>query len=72
MNEDQYRRRIVLWLGAFPAIAVFVLLILVLLLSDWSAPIIPKKLDGSNPTQQGVHSPELGSQGSGSISAESP
>ena len=42
MNEDQHRRRIVLWLGSFPVIAVFVLLILVLLLSDRTAPVLSK------------------------------
>ena len=52
MNEDQHRRRIVLWLGSFPVIAVFVLVILVLLLSDRPVPAIPQIPDGSNPIHQ--------------------
>ncbi|MBK3446344.1 hypothetical protein [Pseudomonas lactis] len=72
MNKAQHWRRIVLWLGSFPAIAAFVLLIMVLMLGDSAAPAIPKKLDGSHPAQHGVQSAELESQGSESISSESP
>lgn len=72
MNEDQHRRRIVLWLGSFPVIAVFVLLILVLLLSDRTAPVILQIPSGSNPTHQADQSPKVISQAIEPISAESP
>ncbi|MFJ7883547.1 hypothetical protein ACIQYF_08555 [Pseudomonas sp. NPDC096917] len=51
MNEDQHRRRIVLWLGSFPVIAFFVLLILVLL-SDRPPLVIPQIPDDLNPIHQ--------------------
>lgn len=71
MNEDQHRRRIVLWLGSFPVIAVFVLLILVLL-SDRTAPAILQIPAGANPTHQADQSPKVMSQAIEPISAESP
>ncbi|MDR7283162.1 hypothetical protein J2X84_001986 [Pseudomonas corrugata] len=72
MNEDQHRRRVVLWLGSFPAIAIFVLLILVLLLSDRMAPAIPQIPAGSNPIPQADQSPNVTSQAMKPIQAESP
>jgi hypothetical protein len=72
MNEDQYRRRVVLWLGSFPAIGIFVLLILVLLLSDRMAPAIPQIPAGSNPIPQADQSPTDTSQAIKPIQAESP
>ena len=72
MNENQHRRRIVLWLGSFPVIAVFVLLILVLLLSDRTAPVISKIPVGSNPIHQADQSPKVMSQVIEPIQAESP
>lgn len=71
MNENQHRRRIVLWLGSFPVIAVFVLLILVLLLSDRTAPVISKIPVGSNPIHQADEASKVMSLASESISAES-
>jgi hypothetical protein len=72
MNEDQHRRRIVLWLGAFPVIAAFVLLILVLLLSDRTAPVISNIPVGLNPIHQADQSPKVMSLASEPIPAESP
>lgn len=72
MNEDQHRRRIVLWLGSFPVIAVFVLLILMLLLSDRPALVIPQIPDGSNPIHQVDQSSKVMSQAIEPIPAESP
>lgn len=72
MNEDQHRRRSAVWLGSIPVIAAFLLLIMVLMLSDRVAPDIPNKMDGSTPIQQGRHSPELEGQGSESISPDAP
>ena len=71
MNENQHRRRIVLWLGSFPVIAVFVLLILVLLLSDRTAPVISKIPVGSTPIHQADEASKVMSLASESISAES-
>ena len=72
MNEDQHRRRIVLWLGSFPVIAAFVLLILVLLLSDRTAPVISKIPVGSNPIHQADQSSKAMPLASEPIPAESP
>lgn len=72
MNEEQHRRRSAVWLGSFPVIAAFALLIMVLMLSDRVVPATPSKNDGLTPIQQVSHSPELGSQGSESISPDSP
>ncbi|MBN3968441.1 hypothetical protein IMW75_24610 [Pseudomonas gregormendelii] len=44
MNEEQHQRRIVLWQGSFSVITAFALLILVLLLSDRTPPVISKHL----------------------------
>lgn len=72
MNEDQHRRRIVLWLGSFPVIAVFVVLILVLLLSDRPPLVIPQIPDGSNPIHQADQSPKVIRQAIEPIPVESP
>lgn len=72
MNEDQHRRRIVLWLGSFPVIAAFVLLILMVLLSDRTTPVIPQIPVGSNPILQADQSPKVMSQAIEPIPAESP
>lgn len=71
MNEDQYRRRLALWLRSFPMIGVFVLLTLALLLSDHRASIVSQKLDGSDPTLQQKISLDLESQAGKSVLAES-
>ena len=52
MNEDQHRRRMALWFGSFPVIAAFVLLILVLLLSDRTPLVAPLITADSNPAHQ--------------------
>jgi hypothetical protein len=72
MNEDQHRRRMALWFGSFPVIAAFVLLILVLLLSDRPALVIPQIPDGSDPIHQTDQSPEVMTQAIEPIPAESP
>lgn len=72
MNEDQHRRRIALWLGSFPMIAAFVLLTLVLLLSDRTAPVIPQMPVGSNPIPQADQSPKVMNLAIEPIPAESP
>lgn len=72
MNEDQHRRRIALWLGSFPMIAAFVLLTLVLLLSDRTAPVIPQMPVGSNPIHPADQSPKVMSRAIEPIQAQSP
>ena len=72
MNEDQHRRRMALWFGSIPVIAAFALLILVLLLSDRTAPVIPHIPVGSNPIHQADQSPKVMSQVIEPIQAESP
>lgn len=52
MNEDQHRRRTALWLGSFPMIAAFVLLILILLLTNRTPPSTPQIPAGSPPPLQ--------------------
>ena len=52
MNEDQHRRRLVLWFGSFPVIAAFVLLILVALFSDRTVPEVAYPPVGSDPIHQ--------------------
>lgn len=71
MNEHQHRRRMALWLGSFPVIAAFVLLILVLL-SDRTALVIPQIPDGSNPIHQADHPLKVMNQAIEPIPAESP
>lgn len=72
MNEDQHRRRSAVWLGSVPVIAAFLLLIMVLMLSDHVVPATTKKSDGSTPIQQGGLSSELGSHEIESIAPDSP
>ena len=72
MNEDQHRRRMALWFGSIPVIAAFALLILVLLLSDRTALVIPQTPDGSNPIHQAGQSLKVMSQAIEPIPAESP
>ena len=70
MNEDQRRRRTALWFGSFPVIAAFALLILVLL-RDRTALVIPQIPDGSNPISQADQSSKVMSQAINPIPAES-
>ncbi|MEK2610595.1 hypothetical protein WLF18_15915 [Pseudomonas shirazensis] len=72
MNEDQHRRRMALWFGSIPVIAAFALLILVLLLSDRTALVIPQIPDGSNPIRQADQSSIVMSQAIDPVPAESP
>lgn len=58
MNEDQYRRRIALWLGSFPVITVFALLVLILLLINRAPLATPQIPTGSNPPHQADQSSE--------------
>ncbi|WP_150803905.1 hypothetical protein [Pseudomonas fluorescens] len=62
MNEDQHRRRMVLWFGSFPVFAAFVFLILVLLLSDRTAPVIAQTPVGSDSIHQKDQSSKVMSQ----------
>ncbi|KAA0976775.1 hypothetical protein [Pseudomonas sp. ANT_H12B] len=71
MNEDQHRRRMALWFGSFPVIAAFALLILVLLLSDRTALVIPQITDGSNAVHQADQTSKVMSQAIDPIPAES-
>ena len=50
-DEDQHRRRTALWLGSFPVIAAFTLLIL-LQLTNRTPPSTPQIPAGSNPPHQ--------------------
>ena len=52
MNEDQHRRRTALWLGSFPVIAAFALLILILLLINRTQPSTPQIPARSSPPHQ--------------------
>ena len=52
INEDQHRRRTALWLGSFPVIAAFALLILKLLLTNRMPPSTPQIPARSNPPHQ--------------------
>lgn len=72
MNEDQHRRRMVLWFGSFPVFAAFVLLILVLLLSDRTAPVNAQTPVGSGPIDQADQSSKVMSQTGEPIPAVSP
>lgn len=72
MNEDQYRRRMALWFGSFPMIAVFVLLILVSLLSDRSASGVEQTSVASDPTHQADHSSKVMGHTNEPVPADSP
>ena len=72
MNEDQHRRRIALWLGSFPAIAAFVLLTLVLLLSN-RTPLENSQIPvGSSPPHQVEQSTKATSIAIELVQADSP
>ncbi|QCY09582.1 hypothetical protein ELQ88_01800 (plasmid) [Pseudomonas sp. MPC6] len=55
MNEAQHRRRLTLWLGSFPVMAAFVLLVLVMLLSDPRASEMTPTPVGLGPTHPADH-----------------
>lgn len=52
MNAYQRRRRIVFWLGSFPVLVGFTILVLALILADRVAPLSSHELDGVYLSQQ--------------------
>ena len=52
MDAYQRRRRIQFWLGSFPVLVGFTVLILALILASQEATLIPQELDGVSFSQQ--------------------
>lgn len=52
MDAYQRRRRIQFWLGSFPVLVGFTVLILALILASQEATLIPQELDGVSLSQQ--------------------
>ena len=52
MDAYQRRRRIQFWLGSFPVLVGFTVLILALILTSQEATLIPQELDGVSLSQQ--------------------
>jgi hypothetical protein len=71
MNAYQRRRRILFWLGSFPVLAGFTILVLALTLAGRVAPLSPLELDGASLSQQAKYSPKMADQKTATILAVS-
>lgn len=71
MNAYQRRRRIIFWLGSFPVLVGFTILVLALVLADRVAPLSSQELNGVYLSQQVRHPTELVNQKADSILAVS-
>lgn len=71
MNAYQRRRRIIFWLGSFPVLVGFIILVLALVLADRVAPLSSQELDGVYLSQQVSPPQKLVNQKADSIMAVS-
>ncbi len=59
MDAYQRRRRIQFWLGSFPVLIGFTILVLALILSGRGATLSPQELDGISLSQQTKSPPQM-------------
>ena len=59
MDAYQRRRRIQFWLGSFPVLVGFTILVLALILSGGGATLSPQELDGLSLAQQMKSAPQM-------------
>ena len=62
MDAYQRRRRIQFWLGSFPVLVGFTVLILALILASQEATLIPQELDAVSFSQQTKSASEITNQ----------
>lgn len=72
MNAYQRRRRIVFWLGSFPVLLGFTILVLTLILAGRVVPLSPQEIENVSLSHQQVnYSPEMANQKTATILAVS-
>ncbi|MBL7228093.1 MAG: hypothetical protein JJK56_08905 [Pseudomonas sp.] len=71
MDAYQRRRRIQFWLGSFPVLVGFTILVLALILAGRVSPKGPQELDGASLSQQAKYSPKITNQKTATILAVS-
>lgn len=62
MDAYQRRRRIQFWLGSFPVLIGFTILVLALILSGRGATLSPQELDGVSLSPQTKSAPQMTNQ----------
>lgn len=62
MDAYQRRRRIQFWLGSFPVLVGFTILVLALILTGRGAALSPQELNGVSLTQQTKSGPRMSNQ----------
>lgn len=71
MDAYQRRRRIQFWLGSFPVLVGFTILVLALILAGGGATLSPQELDGLSLVQQTKSAPQMNNHKAAAILAVS-